>query len=423
MGKKTPVAEWVEEQTLGIKGSRFTWMPDEQGGVAIRVGTATVEARRFPREDLERLQGLMADHAWHPATQHTETALGPQAERSIEGFGRAELGWGTVCARMAAHLCALFAHAGLWDWNEQRRGMKFRLAERDLAGLRVYYDRRRQGAARPNLERRCHVPKKRPSGPAFDLSVTFRSLSVSLRARFEACLGGRHPAEKGQRREMALIELLRAHLPMRYGVTRGEVIASTAECSGQADVLIYDALRSPALLATESSALLAVESLYATIEVKPKLRVADLKKAAANLRSIKAFPRTALLRSYVNGKLCFQPSSNPPIFGAIFAQESDPPGRLLHALNDIQSGLDPSLWVDCICILDEAVIYRVGGPSGPASWSSAFSAQRTPVRLIRMGPDSLLFFYLMLLQDINTKTLVPPDLLFYWPPGEMPPSP
>jgi len=415
VGTKTPAAEWVEEQTLGIKGSRFAWMLDAQGGVAIRVGTVRIELRPFPREGLERLQAFMADHAWHPATQHVETALGPQSERSIEGFGRAELRWGTVCARMAAHLCALFAHAGLWDWNEQRKGMKFRLMERDLGGLRVYYDRRRQGAARPSLQRRCRVPRKRPSGPAFDLSIGFRGLSRSLRARFEACLGGRHPAEKGARREMALIELLRAHLPTRYGVTRGEVIASTAECSNQADVLIYDALHSPALLATDTSALLAVESLYAVIEVKPTLRVADLRKAAANIRSVKAFPRTALLRAYVDGELSFQPRSNPPIFGAIFALDGDPPARLLHALDDIQSDLEPSLWVDCVCILDQAVIYRVGGPAGPAGWSSHFATQRTPVRLARMGPDSLLFFYLMLLQDINTKTLLPPDLLFYWP--------
>jgi len=414
VGAKAAASEWVAEQTLGIKGSRFAWTLDAQGNVAIRVGTAKVDARRFPREGLERLQEFMADHAWHPATQHTETALGPQSERSIEGFGRAELRWGTVCARMAAHLCALFAHAGLWDWNEQRKGMKFRLAERDLAGLRVYHGRRRAGAARPTLRRRCRVPRKRPSGPAFDLSVGFRGLSLSLRARFEACLGGRHPAEKGQRREMALIELLRAHLPTRYGVTRGEVIASTAECSNQADVLIYDALCSPTLLATDTSALLAVESVYAAIEVKPKLRIADLHKAAANLRSVKAFPRTALLRPYVDGSTRVQPHSNPPVFSAIFAIESDPPARLLHALEDIQRDLDPSLWVDCICILDKAVIYRAGGSAG---WTSDFSDQPPPTRVARTGPDSLLFFYLTLLQDINTKTLVPPDLEFYWQPG------
>jgi len=57
---------------------------------------------------------------------------------------------------------------------------------------------------------------------------------------------------------------------------------------------------------------------------------------------------------------------------------------------------------------------RAGGSAG---WSSDFSDQPPPTRLARTGPDSLLFFYLMLLQDINTKTLVPPDLEFYWQPG------
>ncbi len=417
MGTKTAATQWVEEQTLGAKRVRFAWTLDARGDVAIRIGTSPPVGRRFPREDLERLQTFMADRAWHPATQHTQAALGPRAARSIEGFGRAELGWDIRCARIAPHLSALFAHSGLWDWNEKHKGMEFRLVERGLAGLRAYYARRRAGAARPSLERRCRLTRKPAPGPAFDLSIGFRGLSRALRARFEACLGGRHPAEKGARREMALIELLRTHLPTRYGVTRGEVIASTAECSNQADVLIYDALCSPTLLATDTSALLAVESVYAAIEVKPKLDVAHLKAAAANLRSLKAFPRTGLLRSYVDGRPREQPDSNPPIFGAIFAIESDPPARLLRALEDIQRGLHPSLWVDCICILDHAVIYRAGGSAGQPGWTSDFSTQPPPTRIARAGLDSLLFFYLTLLQDINTKTLIPPDLTFYWQPG------
>ena len=413
MSTKTAAADWVEEQTLGLRGSHFVWTLDAEDTLALRFATGRKHLRRFPRESLERLQSFMADHAWHPATLHVETALGPQSERSIEGFGRAQLDWGEVTARMTPHLCAIFAYAGLWDWNQQRTGLKFRLVASDLGRLRDYYNRRRAGAKPPSLVRRCHLTRKPAPGPAFDLGVGFRGLSRALRDRFEACLGGRHPIEKGQRREMAFIELLRAHLPARYGVTRGEVIASSEECSNQADVLIYDALCSPTLLATETSALLAVESVYAAIEVKPKLDLAHLKTAAANIRSIKALPRTALLRPCAHHLRDDLPDSNPPVFGAIFAIESDPPHRLLHALEDIQRDLDPALWIDCICILDRAVIYR---PS-PPSWTSDFSHQPPPTRVARAGPDSLLFFYLTLLQDINTKTLVPPDLEHYWQPG------
>ncbi|MBM4034014.1 MAG: hypothetical protein FJ291_19860 [Planctomycetes bacterium] len=108
------------------------------------------------------------------------------------------------------------------------------------------------------------------------------------------------------------------------------------------------------------------------------------------------------------------PRSNPPVFGAIFAIESDPPARLLRVLQDAQRGLDPELWVDCICILDQAVMYRPGGRGGPAGWTSEFPGQPPPTRIALAGPDALLFFYLTLLQDINTKTLLPPDLEFYW---------
>ncbi len=73
--------------------------------------------------------------------------------------------------------------------------------------------------------------------------------------------------------------------------------------------------------------------------------------------------------------------------------------------------------MDCICILDTAVLYRVGGPACPPGWTSDFAGQPPHTRLARSGLDSLLLFYLTLLQDINTKTLVPPDLTFYWQPG------
>ena len=412
--KKSPAA-WVEEETLGNKRVRFGWSLDSRGDVAFRIGAAPGATRRLPRENLERIQEFMADRAWHAASRHVEKLLGDQAKRSIEDFGRGELGWDTRGAKTVPHLCAIFTRSGLWDWNERRKVMAFRQAERDLAGLRAYYKRRRAGDPCPAVKRGGDVPRRHWAGTLHDLSATFRTHSRALRARFEACLGGRHAAEKGQRREMALIEFLREQLPIQYGVTRGEVIASTAECSNQADVLIYDALRSPTLLAAETSCLLAAESVYAVIEVKPRLTAGELVKAAANLRSVKALPRTALLRPYVDGRRPEGPRSNPPVFGAVFAIESDPLGRLYSALEEAQRGLDPELWVDCICILDQAVIHRVGGRAGPG-WTSDFSDQPPPTRIARAGPDALLHFYLTLLQDINTKTLLPPDLEFYWQP-------
>jgi len=456
--KKSPAA-WVEEETFGNKRIRFAWSLDSRGNVAFRIGAAPGASRCLPREDLERIQGFMADRSWHPASRYVEKKLGDRAKRSIEDFGRGELGWDTRCAKTVPHLCAIFTRSGLWDWNERRKVMAFRQAERDLAGLRAYYKRRRAGDPCPAVQRGSDVPRRHWGGTLHDLSVTFRTHSRGLRARFEACLGGRHATEKGQRREMALIQFLREHLPTRYGVTRGEVIASTAECSSQADVLIYDALRSPTLLSTETSCLLAAESVYAAIEVKPRLSAGELVRAAANLRSVKALPRTALLRPYAGSVAGSQdwlkpglqtggepvrspafrqsskrrqalrnrshviesppegPRSNPPVFGAVFAIESDPLGRLYSALEDAQRGLDPELWVDCVCILDQAVIYRPGGRAGHAGWTSEFSDAPPPTRIALAGPDALLYFYLTLLQDINTKTLLPPDLEFYWQPG------
>jgi len=268
------------------------------------------------------------------------------------------------------------------------------------------------GEPTPERGRRAKL-LRRPHGPEFDLAATFRSLSQALRARLDATDGGRHLVEKGRRREGELREFLRAHLPPAYGVTQSEAISAGGETSRQTDVLLYDALQAPVLLAADSSSLLAIESVYAGIEVKPLLTAAALARAADNLASLKALPRTALMRPRDGCPPEDMPRSNPAVFGAIFAYESDPPLRLLEALCALCKDRPPELWVDCVVVLDKAVIHRKTFRPAPEGRSWRYFDHRTPLACIEAGEDSLLVFYLLLLQDLNRKVLYPPDLMRY----------
>ena len=405
----SPEAGWVEEQTLAGKKSRFAWRPDEAGNLTLQAGRRKLV---FAREGLERLQAFMADGAWHPASQATEAWIEGQPARSIAGFGREELGWTARQVNAVGLLAAVFANAGAWTWDGRECGVSFQQMDKGLDRIRAYYERRCGGQRAPERGGRGTL-RRRQEPPPFDLAATFRGLGRALRARLDVAEAGRHPAEKGRRREGALREFLRAHLPPAFGVTQGEAIASNGQSSRQTDVLLYDALHAPVLLATDTSSILAIESVYAGIEVKPFLTARDLAVAAENLASLKALPNSALTRPPGDFDLDKMPTRNPAVFGAVFAYESDPPLRLLDALCALCKDRPPDLWPDSVLVLDKAVIYRKTFRPAPQGWSSGYSKNRTPLLCVEAGVNSLLFFYLLLLQDLNTKTLLPPDLIKY----------
>ena len=353
----------------------------------------------------------MGDGVWHPASLGTESGLAGKGASSIARFGREELDWSKLHAEVAGHLGSVFANAGAWVWDGRNRGLTFRLADTRLDRLRDYYEARCEGRAAP--ERNRPVKLRRDNPAPFDLAATFRGVGRALQARLEMAEAGRHPVEKGRRREGALRDFLREHLPPAFGVTQGEAVAAGGQVSRQMDVLIYDALHAPVLLASDSSTMLAAESVYAGIEVKPMLTASVLERAVDNLASLKALPTSALVRPPGDFDPEKMPTRNPAVFGAVFGYEGDPPLRLLDALCTLCKDRPPELWPDSILVLDKAVIYRKTFRPAPEGWSWRYHNHRTQFACVEAGANSLLFFYLLLLQDLNTKTLLPPDLMKY----------
>ena len=413
---------WAHEKTLGGRARDFWWRLDGQGNLTLRRvesarrGPRGVAERTVTRAELEALQAHLADAAWHPLSPGAPAAGATARHDPIGAFLHQKLGWSAQATVLAGHLAALFTQAGLWQWDGSRRGMLFRQLAPGLGKLAELFARRQAEAAAPDAPAEpapptTAEPAPRQEPPRFNRGDKFRARSKMLRGRFDECsAGGKHAVEKGQRREGAVREFLRAELPPCYGVTRGEVVAETGEASRQMDILIYDRW-APVLLDSPSSRLLAAESIYAAIEVKPRLTLTELRNAVVNLRSLKALPRSATMwpgGPFSGGP---PPPENPPVFAAIFSFEAVHRHLITRELRKLQQGLPPILCIDCICILDDALIHRDMGM--PGTWAPALAAEITDFACVPAGAQSLASFHLLLLQDITAKTLAPPNLLHY----------
>ena len=257
------------------------------------------------------------------------------------------------------------------------------------------------------------MPK--PASRPFDLPAKFRAVSRELRARYEACrVGGMHGGEKGLRIEGALRSLLAAHLPPRYGLSRGEVVSFAGEVSRQIDIVVYDAHHAPLLQETEESGIFAAESVYATIEVKRILHTPQIEAIVTNTASVKTLDRSGIVAEHGGHRILHGPRANPPIFGAVFAFDgASVKDILIPELHRQQAPLPRECWVDCICILDKALIYNFVPGAEQGEFSPGFIGPNSVLGYYESGEDTLLLFYLFLMAQLNARDLFPPDLHRY----------
>lgn len=260
---------------------------------------------------------------------------------------------------------------------------------------------------------------------AFDLRAKFRAASRALRASYEAdSLGAGHSGEKGLRRESVLAQFLTRHLPPCYGVARGEVVAANGAASKQVDLVVYDALHAPLLQTAEASRVFPAESVYAAIELKDYLNCEALAKGVANIASVKRLDRSAVVEQHGGHRMSPAQRRNPPIFGAVFALDgSDAAQTLMPALAECHRNLPAEMWLDCVCVLDQALLYHFAylvNAQGQSMWMPSVMDADTRLGHLSLGEDTLFFFYLFLLYQLNVQNLFPPDLMRYARGGPLP---
>ena len=82
--------------------------------------------------------------------------------------------------------------------------------------------------------------------------------------------------ERGRENELALAQVLSSLIPQRFGTGSGPLIDAADKQSGQVDVVIFEHAVEATLFAQTTQLLYPIETVYATIEVKTKLRAEDL---------------------------------------------------------------------------------------------------------------------------------------------------
>ncbi len=136
-------AFWSRSQTLGARQRAFSWRIDTRGNIFIK---RKFRNARFPRIDkvscnhLIKLDEFMQDREWKDLANN---AVNLYRGREKEGIGkflyrmRPEVPY----AHLSSQLGAIFYQSEVWEWNEQKRGMKFLLLEGDWQEKTLEYYR------------------------------------------------------------------------------------------------------------------------------------------------------------------------------------------------------------------------------------------------------------------------------------------
>ncbi|GAA1143134.1 hypothetical protein GCM10009630_46970 [Kribbella jejuensis] len=221
---------------------------------------------------------------------------------------------------------------------------------------------------------------------------------------------------KGGAAEEVLAKFLKQRLPGSLGITRGHVVDANGGLSKQADVIIYDALRTPILFesALDGWDVVPAEGVVAVIEVKMHLTAADIPSVVANCDSVMQLRRDAYIGRAVQTIEAYGSRwSELPIYYSVFAYESD--GMYAAELNELLSSHALQDRIGSVCYLDRGVslhadlsgaaaalvpvatelatLLDIPPPNALLLWLTALStvvsvgASRRPIDLMRYAPE------------------------------------
>lgn len=216
-----------------------------------------------------------------------------------------------------------------------------------------------------------------------------------------------HMGLRGSSRENVLRKYIKQLLPHKFAVGNGIITDVDGSQSKQQDFFVYDAFNSPVFLHMDTSSIVPVESIYATVEVKSTLTKETLRQSIDNIRSVKELKITVLKNSiYVPNQYNF-------ILGAVFAYTSDSEiETVAQNVNDYCGNIPKEFQPSVICILDKGLIVNVKKdgmnqidivPSNQTTWGVTKNSKEITFYL----------FYLIMQHHLNTTTNFPPDLLKY----------
>jgi len=242
------------------------------------------------------------------------------------------------------------------------------------------------------------------------LAEILQHVQQQIRADFEKTRLLPHSGDAGTAREDLIRRFLEdGYLPHRYEVAPGSshVFSTSGHRSKQIDLLLYDRLSTPRLLSAASVGIYPVECCYGMIEIKTGIDKWDTLRVG--LENVAAFKRLQVRQ----GRHLSPHNS----FGVIVAYEGSLKDEtLLEKLCRWESEHDRQEWPNLIAILDRGVFGHFSQESRGLSLhtSEIVSAQELqPSRLLAGADDTLLYFYLCLVDLLNAIALPPTSLHYY----------
>lgn len=216
-----------------------------------------------------------------------------------------------------------------------------------------------------------------------------------------------HMGVRGASRENVLREYIKQLLPQKYAVGNGVITDVEGTQSKQQDFFVYDAFNSPTFLHMDSSSIIPVESVYATIEIKSTLSKETLRQSIDNIKSVKELKITVLKNSFI------VPEQYNFILGTIFAYTSDSAiETIAQNVDNICKNIPKEIQPSIICILDKGLIINV--KKDKMNQIDIIPSNQTTWGIIKNTKEITFYlFYLILQQHLNTTINFPPDLLKY----------
>jgi hypothetical protein len=203
-----------------------------------------------------------------------------------------------------------------------------------------------------------------------------------------------HPSSIGDVAELEWISLLSEYLPKRYCAEKGFVVDHKGNVSDQIDILIYDKHYTPFILHMNGVKYIPSEAIYAAIECKQDISLADIAYASKKAQSVRRLVRTSIPIVHAGGE--FRPKKPHNILCGLICVGGN---MSLKAHNTLERFSD-SACLNFVCSLS-GMYARLEG-------FELWSKHKRPFRLNKSTTNlSLVKFILELVADLQAIGTVP----------------
>ncbi|QGQ44771.1 DUF6602 domain-containing protein [Metabacillus sediminilitoris] len=214
--------------------------------------------------------------------------------------------------------------------------------------------------------------------------------------------------QKGMITEETIKTFLNNHLPSKYSIGAGYVVAHDGQSTGQLDCVIFAHASCP-LWYNKKYQILPSESVCAVLEIKQKLTIERVKDAIKIISGVRRLPKLDGYRPI--GPDIKVSGTNPQTFGVIFAFETNVSlKQLKNELNKFNESVHYKERPSLVCILNQGILLNINRKTSEVSLipdeDSVFAS-------VEASSDSFLLFFLFLTTYLNQIEVIPPDLSKY----------